>query len=86
MSKKITVRNTLNGQVAQVRPEVFSNPHLAKHLVQVEDDAKPLNLSKPTTAEEFTARRDLREPEQVPEPRFEFPEFEDSTPNTEKEY
>lgn len=82
MSEKITVRNTLNGQVAQVKREVMSNPHLAKHLVEVEDGAKPMNLSRPTTAEEFLARRNPQPaPEPEPEEAFEFPTLE-----TEKDY
>jgi len=53
----ISVRNTLNGQVTQVQPAVLDNPHLAKHLVVVADDAKPMVNVKPSTAEEFTSRR-----------------------------
>jgi len=58
---KITVRNTINGQVAKVDPSLLDNPHLAKHYVLVEDDAKPMPLMKPTTAEEFVSRRGKRE-------------------------
>lgn len=57
MSEKITVRNTLNGLVAEVSREVLNNPHLAKHLVEVEKGANPINLAKPTTAEEYKTRR-----------------------------
>lgn len=55
----ITVRNTLNGQVAQVRPAIMRNPHLAKHLVVVEDGAKPQIFVKPATAEEYVSRRSV---------------------------
>lgn len=53
----ITVRNTLNGQLAQVQPAVMRNPHLAKHLVVVDDDAKPQVLIKPSTSDEYLERR-----------------------------
>lgn len=53
----ILVRNTLNGELARVRPAILKNPHLAKHLVEVEEGAKHMTLSKPTTSEEFKARR-----------------------------
>lgn len=54
---KITVRNTLNGLVTTVSSSILDNPHLAQHLVVVPEDAKPLILHTPTTAEEFQARR-----------------------------
>lgn len=53
----ILVRNTLNGEVARVRRAILDNPHLAKHLVEVEEGAKHMPLIKPTTSEEFKARR-----------------------------
>lgn len=53
----ITVRNTLNGQVTQVRPNVMRNPHLSKVLVVVPEDAKPQVLIKPATAEEYISRK-----------------------------
>lgn len=53
----ITVRNTLNGVVAKVRPAILRNPHLAQHLVEVEEDAKPQILIKPSTSEEYVSRR-----------------------------
>lgn len=53
----ILVRNTLNGELARVRPAILKNPHLAKHLVEVEEGAKRMPLMKPATAEEFKARR-----------------------------
>lgn len=56
-NKLITVRNTLNGQVTQVRPAIMRNPHLAKHLVIVDDNAKPQIFIKPTTSEEYVSRR-----------------------------
>lgn len=55
----ITVRNTLNGQLAQVQPAILRNPHLAKHYVVVPDDAKPQVLIRPSTAEEYTSRRQV---------------------------
>lgn len=55
---KITIRSTVNGQLAQVSPAVLRNPHIAKYFVVVEDEnPKPLNLASPSTAEEFKARR-----------------------------
>ena len=59
----ILVRNTLNGELARVRPAILNNPHLAKHLVEVEDGAKHMPLIKPTTSEEFKARRTTRKTE-----------------------
>lgn len=53
----ITVRNTLNGTLAKVRPSFLKNPHLAKHYVEVSDDAKPQILIKPSTSEEYVSRR-----------------------------
>lgn len=58
----ITVRNTLNGELARVSPALLDNPHLAKVLVFVPDDAKPMKLAAPTTAEEFVARRTAPKP------------------------
>lgn len=54
----ITVRNTLNGEVEQVRPSFTSNRHLMKNYVVVDADAKPLSpaLHKPVPADEFKAR------------------------------
>lgn len=62
----ITVRNTLNGNIALVHPRILDNPHLAKHLVEVPDEKpKNMKLAAPTTAEEFLARRgaEVVEPE-----------------------
>lgn len=53
----ILVRNTLNGELARVRPAILENPHLAKHYVEVEEGSKPMSLIKPATAEEYKARR-----------------------------
>lgn len=55
--QKITVRNTLNGEVAEVRPAVLKNPHLSKHLVEVEPGSRKMNLASPTTADEYKSRR-----------------------------
>lgn len=79
MSDKITVRNTLNGRVARVRPVILNNPNLAKHLVVVEDDARDMNLARPTTAEEYSSRR-----EDTPVIEPETPEI--FTPEPEEEY
>lgn len=76
-TETITVRNTLNGLLAEVTPAVLANPHLAKHLVAVEEEnPKPLNISSPATAEEFKARRSRRPKDAAPAPK-------DSTPTEE---
>ena len=72
-TETITVRNTLNGLLAEVTPAVLANPHLAKHLVAVEEEhPKPLNISSPATAEEFSG-----------EPKDAAPAPKDSTPTEE---
>lgn len=54
----VVVRNTLNGQLANVQRNILSNTHLMKHLVVVErENPKPQVLLTPSTAEEYQARR-----------------------------
>lgn len=57
MNEIVTVRNTLNGQVAQVRRNLLDNPHLAEHYVEVDEGSKPMILSRPATAQEYISRR-----------------------------
>lgn len=58
-TETITIRSTLNGQIAEVSPSVLDNPHLAKYFVRVTDEnPKPMILATPSTAEEFVARRE----------------------------
>lgn len=58
---KITIRSTINGELAEVSPTVLDNPHIAKFFVRVdEENPKRMPLITPSTAEEFTARRAAR--------------------------
>lgn len=58
-SDKISVRNTLNGEVTVVSRRLLNNPRFAEVLVPVEDDAKSYvpGLYKPKTAEEYLASK-----------------------------
>lgn len=57
-TEKITIRSTINGELAEVSPSLLENPHLAKFFVRVEEEnPKAMPLISPSTAEEFTARR-----------------------------
>lgn len=68
-TKTVVVRNTLNGEVEQVRPSFLSNAHLMRNYVVVDADAKPLNpaLHKPVTADEFKSRGSKTKAEPNPE-------------------
>ena len=59
MPEKITVRNTLNGEVSVEDEGFLENPTFAQFYVEVEEGAKPYdpNFYQPKTAEEFRAQK-----------------------------
>ena len=59
MPEKITVRNTLNGEVSVEDEGFLDNPTFAQFYVEVEEGAKPYdpNFYQPKTAEEFRAQK-----------------------------
>ena len=59
MPEKITVRNTLNGEVSVEDVWFLENPTFAQFYVEVEEGAKPYdpNFYQPKTAEEFRAQK-----------------------------
>lgn len=59
MSTKITVRNTLNGEVEEQEPSFLDNPHFAKAYVEVPAGSKSFDpaLYQPKTPEEYLASR-----------------------------
>ena len=59
MPEKITVRNTLNGEVSVENARFLENPTFAQFYVEVEEGAKPYdpNFYQPKTAEEFRAQK-----------------------------
>ena len=59
MPEKITVRNTLNGEVSVEDEGFLENPTFAQFYVEVEEGAKPYdpNFYQPKTAEEFREQK-----------------------------
>jgi len=60
MSDKITVLNTLTGQVGKIRAKLFNSPVFNRgNLVEVDPERKPYvaDLWKPRTADEYLAQR-----------------------------